>query len=264
MPDLPRGVAVVPRRVAAIRWELRTREPYPAWAGILATDRLRYLVASGIDESPDPEDFLLAGHGAGPLTERRFGYHAHAHWLWIEDADEHVVGLALWSRAGLAPPQRDRVLGVRRLTRPDFRCRGFQPGNLSISGVGSAADVLPELGSGISSTAWASSVPYLLTLHAKRSRRWEDVVAQDVQRYLDHYYGVGAVRLIALQFGKAATSYRTTRWGPRDTPSEAVWIERMEVDVPLIGPVVLGRHSHFGFGRFVPLADGMAPDPVLP
>ncbi|SPF69421.1 Hypothetical protein PROPJV5_2370 [Propionibacterium ruminifibrarum] len=262
MPDRSRGVAS--RRVAAIRWELRTRRPYPAWAGILATDRLRHLVVSGLDESTDPEDFLLTGHGAGPLTEHRFGYHAHAHWLWIEDDEQHVVGLALWCRPGLAAPQRDRVLSVRRLSRPDFNDAGFQPGDLSISGVGSAADALPELGSGLVSTAWASAVPYLLTLHTKRSRQWEDVVAQDVQRYLDHYYGVGAVRLITLQFGRAASNYRTSRWDPADSPSEAVWIERMEVDVPLTGPVCLGRHSHFGFGRFVPLADGLVTDPGLP
>ncbi|WP_316670699.1 hypothetical protein [uncultured Propionibacterium sp.] len=261
-PLTPTG-ARADRRVSAIRWELRTRHPYPAWAGILATDRLRYLVAAGLEGSPDPEDFLLTGHGAGPETEERFGYHAHAHWLWLEDDNRNVVELALWARAGLAAAQREQALGVRRLTRPSFRQKGFQPGELSISGVGSAVDVLPELGGGCSSTVWASSVPYLMTRHTKRSRLWEDVVAQDVQRYLDYYHGVGAVRLIALQFGKAALNYRTTRWDPGDPPSEAIWIERMEVDVPLAGPVCLGRHSHFGFGRFVPLADGLICDPGL-
>jgi hypothetical protein len=247
-------------RVHAVRWDFRPRLPFAAEFAIMATDRLRFQIAAPLKDSPDEEDFLLEGHNAGPATEARFGRRAHAHWLWIEDEAHRVAELALWVPAGLAAPQRSRVVATHALSRPRYLQRGYVPGELYVNGIGAASDVLADLGGGATSTVWRSALPYLVTLHDKRSRRWEDVVRQDVQRYLNHYHGVGVVRVLDLVFRPPERRYRTTRWDIRDEPAKAVWIERLEVDVPLTGPVCLGRHSHFGFGRFLPVKTGVDHD----
>lgn len=246
-------MATTERRTQAVRWDFSPQYPYSAEFAVLATDRLRFQIAAPLEDSPDPEDFLLEGHNAGPVTEALFGRHAHAHWLWIEDAERHVTELALWVPAGLAARQRSRVVEARSLSNPRRLQRGYVPGDLSINGVGAASDVLADLGAGITSTTWRSAVPYLLTLHGKPTRIWEDVVRKDVQNYLDHYHGRGTVNLVELEFRRPPFRYRTTRWDVQDEPSTAIWIDRMKVDVPLTGPACLGRHSHFGFGRFLPI-----------
>lgn len=251
VPPVPEQRA---RRVSAFRWELHASVPIAATAAVLATDRLRTVVVNGLEDSRDPEDFLLGGHGPTDETQRRFGRHAHAHWLWVEDANGNVSELACWVPAGLGARQRDRVLGVRELPRYRYSQRGYLPGRLSLSGLGTAEVVLSDLGAGASAAVWESATPYLMSLHTKPKRDFGELVEKDLQRQLDSHFGESEVSIVALLAEREARPYRRSRWDPGHAPSPAALrIVRLELDQTLPGPLLLGALSHFGYGRFRPV-----------
>ncbi len=239
-----------PSGVEAFRWRLVTPRGFRAKYAVLATDRLRQAVVHGLDTSTDPNDFLLGGHNADERTRRRWGRHAHAHWLWTEDRGR-IKDLVMWSPVGLGNAQVRRVLSVSKLPRWPEEPDGYVGGELHLYQVGPGKIVLMDMGHSVVSSCWESATPLLTTWHCKPHQDWGELIAAYLTKELAHRFGDDAPRLVDLELTEEK-GYFTRRWDPTMPAHKAFWVDRLVLDNPIPGIVCLGALSHFGFGRLMP------------
>lgn len=246
--DVSPSTAPAPR-VEAFRWRLVSPATPYARHAVLATDRLRKLIVNGLDRSTDDEDFLLDGHNANEETERRWGLHAHAHWLWTE-SDHLIRDLALWVPAGLSARQVRRVAAVAQLPRYPEEPRGYVGGDLHLQAIGPADVVLADLSAGNTSAVWESATPILVESRWKAGSDMSAVLMKYLSKELLHRFGLDAPKVVSLT-ARPTQEYFTRRWDRKFRTFPAFQIDSLTLDRPVAGPLCLGSLSHFGFGRLV-------------
>lgn len=205
---------------------------------VRVTDRLRHAALSRIRCPAYPS--MLAGYTAPgePFRDRR---HQHAHWLPVAQGSA-LLGVCVWTPAGLAPAELDALRAVRSITLPgaDTPTRVVPlPG----------PDTLPAALAG-PARVWRSLTPFSCPRRADRpSRRTPDHLTGEITRELE-YRGLPGP-------AEVAESSRPVRGWQTRRPSRPVWVPpprhlRVEFSAPVPGPIALGRLSHFGLGVLIP------------
>ena len=101
------------------------------------------------------------------------------------------------------------------------------------------------------SQVWVSATPFLCTRHPKKSGKdspEEQVRRECQQRGLP----IPTVHRIDPDRGQTPwTQYKRRRWR-KEAPPDIPHGFRLEFDLPVTGPLVLGHSCHFGMGRFRP------------
>lgn len=264
--------------IHAARWRLVSAAPFPEALGLWATDRLRYLAVKRIRDREDPAAVALHGHfpqadASGPTL------HRHAHWLWTAvdaggDAGassggaRYVQDLVVWVPDGVPSSLLASMVG-KRLTPPDWAPRGFVDADLALVGFG-GGEIIRDLGWGASSPRWTSATPYLMTRHMKPKRDFQALLIEDVERELRYRLGDDAPQVVALtvhgdrraeamalrqqRIGKGGAAGRrkavSSGIGQAGFRQREAMFLSIELDGEVVGPLVLGGLSHFGFGRF--------------
>lgn len=176
--------------------------------------------------------------------------HRHASYLAVdEDSDRRIDRLVVYAPAGLGPGER-QALGAVRTLRPG---RGRPDVNLHLVGFGSPEQFSSRV---FGPTArWRSHTPFLLVRHPKfrgqgESKRLvddpvEQVVLELERRGLPQPLVCRPVRGAQFRW----LEFRTHRRGDAGPPG--AWGFELEFSEPVLGPISLGRLSHFGLGLFV-------------
>lgn len=267
--------------IHAMRWRLLTEAPFPESLGLLATDRLRWQAIQTLKGRDLPGAETLHGHKSGVTPT----LHGHAHWLWVsgdeEGVDARVIrDLVLWVPDGVPSSLLTAMVG-KRLTSPRWAPRGYVEGDLALVGFG-GREVLEDLGATTRARRWASLTPFLMTRHMKPKRDFNELLSEDLALQLKYRMGDEAPPIVSIavrpERGVQAESFRQDRigasgkGGPHEgEPSTALRKTRnlrrgaggnrttalyldVEFGEPVSGPLLLGRLSHFGFGRFAPMS----------
>ncbi|WP_028708764.1 type I-G CRISPR-associated protein Csb2 [Propionicicella superfundia] len=285
----PRRRARADSRVEVMRWHFSSPEPFQGVNAVLATDRLRMIALSVTKPADDREDgtaedrhpepveerdrCLLSGHQTGETRQ-----HQHAHWLWTEK-EGRVSDLVLWvpatnenGVAGVSYETAARVasvvgaIGLRPREDRGYVPTGFVAGDLNLVGWGGRdviGDLLTRPGGHRGGTVWESATPHLLVRRGKKNQTLASLALEDVQSELAFRFAKPpAVRSIAVTSRPVeARLYRRLRWGAKLSRTLGrgaihdrvpVWL-RVEFAEPVVGPLVLGGLSHFGFGRLAPV-----------
>lgn len=191
---------------------------------------------------------LLAGKDAAgiPLSD-----HRHAHYLaWpstIEDGDPRLIDTVLiWCPAGLGPNEVAALANIDQL-RGRSTVRDFTPCRVAIEGIGSAAQIAPEISR--PSRSWVSFTPFAPPRHGRKNRPWEDHALSEVERELE-VRGMTATSIEVLRGDWL--DFRRYRLKERLAHTRRATGIRIEFDHPASGPLALGSLSHFGLGLFRP------------
>ncbi|MGH3218440.1 MAG: type I-G CRISPR-associated protein Csb2 [Streptosporangiaceae bacterium] len=255
---VPVAAAATAEPVTAIRFAVTGRVPMRATHGILLADEAHRqagheLTKAGLTDAERKE--VLGSNGAA--TD-----HGHAHWIPLAAQGEKpqaVRHLVAWVPHGLRTQEVRAILGLRGMSgqrgsaERGYDMRGFPPVNLLFQAAGGIEQVAPELYG--PARRWQSLTPYLPVRHRKREPL-EDYLTTDVRtelRYRD--LPPAAVFPVDLQpqlTDRWALEYRRYRMTENMSRSRPGLRLRLEFVEPLVGPLLLGQLSHFGYGIFVP------------
>jgi CRISPR-associated protein Csb2 len=188
--------------------------------------------------------------GKAPSGEAAIG-HAHAFFLPRDlDEDGFIDHVDIWFPTGSSAIARRAALSMREIYDPRV------PGRFSIEYEGS-----PELDRG---TTWATATPFVLTRHVKRRPSGvirADSPADQVIRALRQLRPDIVDALIVqelsvesdeLLLGLEPRSFRRIR--RNDDELMPAFAATLRFDHDVSGPIVLGRHAHFGLGYFRPIS----------
>lgn len=262
--------------IHAMRWRLVTRAPFPETLGLLATDRLRWQTIQTLKGRNLAGAEALHGHipAAAPTM------HGHAHWLWVGGGEQggsptEVRDLVVWVPDGVSSSLLTSMVG-KRLEPPRWAPRGFVAGDLALVGFG-GREIIDDLGADSRSRRWESVTPFLMTRHLKPKRDFNEVLAEDLALQLKYRLGddapsvvgitvhsdrsmqarafrqdrIGVVRSAGREADEALGPHRRPRKVAGGDNTVALYLA-VEFSEPVRGPLLLGRLSHFGFGRFTP------------
>jgi CRISPR-associated protein Csb2 len=202
---------------------------------VVATEALRQAVLSRLGD-------------AAPASAHGHGRHDHLAWLGLPNlspfARGELLGLAMLLPKQIEP--RERAQCLRALLAVDH----IMPGGRRVE-VGQPTHAL-SLAAGTWSRAarvWESVSPVVLDRYPRRRLGLEEVLADSVVRA--GYPRPARVEVI--EHGAAglplSRRYRLRRPGRLYTHA------RIEFDVPVKGPVLVGAERYFGLGLFLPARD---------
>ncbi|MGH3850944.1 MAG: type I-G CRISPR-associated protein Csb2, partial [Pseudonocardiaceae bacterium] len=126
-----------------------------------------------------------------------------------------------------------------------------------VAGIGTPAQVAPELMAQPPAAVWRSVSPFTPSRYPKRHASQLDYLRTEIANEL-HNRSLPTLRAVTLLEGEwqswrryrpSARMRRDPRQGQATRPSEFLRIELAE---PTHGPLALGHLSHFGLGLFVP------------
>jgi CRISPR-associated protein Csb2 len=190
---------------------------------------------------------VLSGHDAAGAVRR--DQHQHAHYLVGSDRDAlRADHLWVWAPGGLGADELAAIASLREL-----RFRGApEPCRVGLVALGDAQTMgIRELTG--PSAVWRSVTPFVLPRHQKRrGGRLVDGPHEQIVRELAHR---GLPEPLSTELAPGAWgAFRLTTLGvSRRTARHAVGAV-LRFPEPVGGPIVIGAHSHFGLGRFEPLA----------
>lgn len=221
----------------------------------------------------------LSGHVSGTSDKRR-DQHRHAHFLPLRDVEGRVDRMLVWAEEGLAPAEVAALSSIgivrsRRRARSSVRTevvegaestarsvvRGFDRVRVVLAGLGSVAELAPELVG--PSTSWRSYTPFVTSRHVKRRHQQDERIgalprslvreALEAELRARSFRGrvVEVVEEVPAPTNRPAQRYRRYRRSLSEARPGA-WL-RMELDTPVQGPIVLGTLCHFGLGVFEPI-----------
>jgi len=194
--------------------------------------------------------------------------HRHAYYLPSdEDADGRLDHLTIYAVVGFDPKELKALAELRHLKRDEG-----EPVNVLLMTLGNIEQL--NLNSLLGpSRVWVSASPFIATRHPKRRGQKKDasellgpdnrdaftmqILKEELQRRqpalppvvkIEFLPGkrIGANGILPLQF-KRFRQKRDDDGGSRPTGAF-----RIEFEEPVLGPLCLGLHSHFGMGLFAP------------
>ncbi len=248
------------RDVTAIRFFVSGPAPLLAAHGILLADEVHRqvghrLTRAGVTDAR--RQAILGSDGAATN-------HHHLHWIPVDDGTEPsspVSPLVIWAPDGLETDEVAAVMRVRgasgkRGGEEGYEIRGFPPVELRFQAAGTIDEVAPELCG--PARRWRSRTPYLPVRHRKRESL-DDFVSADVAAELG-YRGL-PVATVARAYPADGLPDRWARPYRRYRMNEHLGKSRpglglvLEFDGEVVGPLLLGQLSHFGYGIFEPVPD---------
>lgn len=254
-----RAVAEPAKDVTAVRFAVVGRAPLMLANAVLLADEAHRQVGKLLDEAhiPDPHRKEIMG------TDRAATNHRHAHWIPIDGAGDEagfVRNMVIWVPGGL---QTDEVRALLRLRgasgrrggEDGYELRGLPRVDLLFQAAGRIEEVAPEL-CGPAARRWRSATPYLPVRHRAKNEAAEKFCTEDVTaelRYRNRSDAVLAhVELARDMTAREVNQYRRYRTGEKLVKSRPGIGLVLEFSEPVTGPLLLGKLSHFGFGRFAP------------
>jgi CRISPR-associated protein Csb2 len=248
-------------RVQAVRFAVVSRVPVKATHGLLLADEVHRKAAG-----------IFAGEAGG----RILGYggaathHHHAHWIPIAEGTGPaacVQSLVVFVQPGLQTEEVARLLTIRgasghrggREGDNGYQVKGLPSVRLLLQAAGPVEQVAPELCG--PARRWRSLTPYLPVRHWHRKRETlaeylnADIAAE--LRYREQYRDLSAPRVqcsdpdegLPDRWARDFRRYRIKEHLGQSRPGLGL---RLEFDVEVAGPLLLGQLSHFGYGIFRP------------
>ena len=149
-----------------------------------------------------------------------------------------------------------KMSGRRGGAEEGYTVRGFPEVELLFQAAGRIEQVAPELCGPL--RRWRSLTPYLPVRHRKRESL-DEYLAADVAAelgYRPQFRDLPPPAVTRVEHGPAmtdrwATEFRRHRVTERRFRSRPGLGLRLEFPEPVIGPLLLGQLSHFGYGIFV-------------
>lgn len=189
----------------------------------------------------------LSGHDGkgGPLRDN----HAQAYWLPVDnDRDGMIDHIAVYSRYGIEPSVRSAFSALTKIYD-----RKGNSAQLRFAGFHHGADLADRCILFRRGTRWVTATPYFAPWHRKKNFGTADQVKKEAGRQRRRVVHVSAGSIPAIPTGGGGASvgsFETTRRG------KAPFNKGCHVAIRLAskesGPILLGTHSHFGLGMFVP------------
>jgi CRISPR-associated protein Csb2 len=272
---MPRRRAWVPNRLARYRspedpppagkaeraqtvW-LRFDRPIGGRLVVTVAETLRDAILTRYEEqvagSRERVPAVLHGH----FEETGKGFH-HAYWVPLPHvgfphADGRIHGACIWlppdTPAEIVEGVRRVAFGLGRLVRPPV----FDVGVAVFDGTRYPWAANPARWVGPSRT-WTSVFPVVHERHAKKGPTLADVAEWCRHAGLPDPVWFRSARVPLLEGGVSLAPAEVFRPGREQHPYSHVEVGFAE---PVTGPVVLGRHRHFGLGLMAP-----SPDPDHP
>lgn len=232
-------------RPTALRWAISAPARPSVHAAVAVADVLRQACLSRYGKRfGGSRSSILAGKDASgsPLQG-----HQHAHYLAVDSDNDGLLDYTMvWTPGGLdegalaALSDIDRLTGFRHIS--DFR-----PCRLGIEAIGDPVRAAPELWG--PSTTWSSHTPFAPPRHGRRRQSWTELIQAQVAEELDRR---GFPPPVSIQPTKgdwlAFRRHRPTTERLED--GRRACGVRIEFEIPVTGPMVLGALSHFGLGLF--------------
>lgn len=175
--------------------------------------------------------------GRSPSGEPLRDRNRHAHILVASQGDREITHIMVWARGGFAPAERDVIARVKLPPLAGAR--------LALT----PAKSHPALAE---ARRWRSLLPFLPTRHPKvRNGAVRDSVEDQVRRELAMRGFPEPVRVERTD--QDWSMFRTVRRSrDQSLPYLGAHGFVVEFDTPILGPIALGKNSHFSMGLFVP------------
>ncbi|MGH3897654.1 MAG: type I-G CRISPR-associated protein Csb2 [Pseudonocardiaceae bacterium] len=243
-----------PRRpaesVTAVRFSVLQAGLPPQTDTLIYTDLLRQGALNKLGGlRPERARTQLGGRTA---DDKPMEGHGHAHYLPLITDDRRVGGLVVWVPNGLLDDELKALTNVDRLytlANPNWRLV------IRVAGIGTPAQVAPELVAQHSATIWRSVTPFTPPRYPKRNAGPLDYLRTEVANELRNR-GLPTLRAVTLladewqswrRYRPSARMRRDPRQGQATRGSAFL---RIELTEPTCGPLALGHLSHFGLGVF--------------
>lgn len=244
--------------VTAIRFAVTGTVPVKATHGILLADEAHRLAGHELTKAgqDDPRRQEILGSN-GAATD-----HRHAHWIPLAipgQEPQFVRYLIVWVPRGLRTEDVAALLSLREMSgrrgsrENAYDVRGLPPVELLFQAAGPVGHVVPELRG--PTRWWRSLTPYLPVRHRKRESL-EDFLTADVRTELGYRdlppATVAPVAPEPRLPDRWALEFRRYRMAENMSRSRPGLGLRLEFAEPVVGPLLLGQLSHFGYGILVP------------
>jgi CRISPR-associated protein Csb2 len=225
------------RSVEALIWRVNPDLPLLA-DHLLFTDALRGACISTIRDNVPAQ---ITGHDSS--GNPRSGHH-HGHYLALPSSDNmHIERFVAWFPQGLSIYHVAVLSDIKKLF---VRQKGSGLGEASISldRTGELELLLPSMTG--PSTEWHSIVPFVPSRHIHKKERLHSFVESNLMHEL-HERDIHSD--IVDVFWRPAWSVPALR-----SESSNHWFRSYHIGITLScavkGPLILGRHAHFGYGLF--------------
>ena len=190
----------------------------------------------------------LSGHDdkGMPLRDN----HAHAYWLPVDnDQDGLIDHIAVYAKYGIEPSVRSAFSGLAKIYD-----RSGNSACIRFAGFHRRADMASRCNLFRGGTRWVTATPYFAPWHKKKNCGTADQVKKEAALQKRRIVHVNAGSVPAIPTGGGATSiasFESMRRGKSPINNGCyVAIRLAKRDN---GPILLGDHSHFGLGMFVPI-----------
>jgi CRISPR-associated protein Csb2 len=165
----------------------------------------------------------------------------------------------MWTPDGLSTAEIGALLELGEISGKrggddGYEIRGLPKVRLLFQAAGQVEQVAPELCATSPARIWRSVTPYLpVRYHHHNRETAEEFLTADVAAEL-RYRQIAAEVAVTLTEPSAgrANEFRRYRTGEKLHQSRTGVGLRLELTVPVCGPLLLGQLSHFGFGVFAP------------
>ena len=190
----------------------------------------------------------LSGHDdeGRPLRDN----HAQAYWLPVDnDRDGLIDHIAIYARYGIEPSVRSAFSGITKIYD-----RSGNSARVRFAGFHRRADMAGRCILFKGGIRWVTATPYFAPWHKKKNCGTADQVKKEAALHRRRVVHVNAGSLPAIPAGGGAASiasFKSTRRGKAPINNGchvAIRLAKRED-----GPLLLGDHSHFGLGMFVPI-----------
>ena len=228
---------ITSRKVETLIWQVRSNPPLLA-DHLLFTDALRGACISTIRDNVPPQ---VTGHDS--FGNHLLG-HRHGHYFALPSLDNmHIERFVAWFPEGLSIYHVAVLSNVKKLY---VRQKGSGPGEtlISLDRTGEFRLLLPHMTG--PSTEWYSIVPFVPSRHIHKKERLHSFIESDLSNEL---------RVRGFQADISDVSWRPA-WSVPALRSESSnhWFRAYHIRLILTsavkGPLLLGRHAHFGCGLF--------------
>jgi CRISPR-associated protein Csb2 len=244
-----------PRRpaepVTAVRFSVLQAGLPPQTDSLIYTDLLRQGALSKLGRLPEERTLSqLGGRTAEGIPMKG---HGHAHYMPLI-IDRRLSGVIVWVPHELPEDELKALTSIDRLytpANPDWRLV------IRVAGIGTPAQVAPELVAQRPATVWRSVTPFTPSRYPKRHASQLDYLRTEVASELRNR-GLPLLREVALldedwrswrRYRPSARMRREPRQGQVTRGSAFL---RIELTKPTCGPIALGHLSHFGLGLLAP------------
>jgi CRISPR-associated protein Csb2 len=257
----PRPRPTVPRAeqtVNSIRFAVISAAPVKRTRGILLADAVHYAARRRLHGEAGQR---ILGYG-GAHTD-----HRHAHWIPLWDRDSpglSVQSVIVYAPDGLSADEVARLISIGGVSgqigsADSYEFSDLPPVRLLLQGAGPIRQIAPELCG--PARRWSSLTPYLPVRHLHPGREsLIDYLGADVAaelRYRERFRDVASPLVepahphegMPDRWARDFRRYRMKEHLGQSRPGLGL---RLEFAEEVVGPLLLGQLSHFGYGIFRP------------